>query len=48
MGLVNQSGIIDANQATALTIQTSNGTTNTGTLEATAGGKSDFGRRHLH
>ena len=37
MGLVNQ-GTIDANQATALTVWTSNGTTNTGTLEATAGG----------
>ena len=37
MGLVNQA-IIDANQPTALTIQTSNGTTNTGTLEASAGG----------
>src|ERR1035438_9353257 len=37
MALVNQ-GTIDANQATALTINTSNGTTNTGTLEATAGG----------
>jgi fibronectin-binding autotransporter adhesin len=38
MALVNQ-GTINANQPTALTIQTSNGTTNTGTLEATAGGK---------
>ena len=39
MGLVNQTaGVIDANQATPLYIQTSNGTTNTGTLEATAGG----------
>ena len=39
MSLVNQtSGIIDANQATPLTINTSNGTTNTGTLEATSGG----------
>jgi hypothetical protein len=39
MGLINQSaGIIDANQSTALTIHTSNGTTNAGTLEATAGG----------
>ncbi len=37
MGLVNQA-TIDANQPTALTIQTSNGTTNTGTLEASAGG----------
>jgi fibronectin-binding autotransporter adhesin len=36
MGLNNQ-GTIDANQTTALTIQTSNGTTNSGTLEATAG-----------
>jgi hypothetical protein len=36
MGLVNQA-TIDANQSTALYIQTSNGTTNTGTLEATAG-----------
>ena len=36
MGLLNQ-GAIDANQATALTIETSTGTTNTGTLEATAG-----------
>src|SRR5580700_10038570 len=40
MGLVNQSaGVIDANQSSvSLTIQTSSGTTNTGTLEATAGG----------
>jgi len=40
MGLVNQSaGIIDANQsAGSLTVWTSNGTTNSGTLEATAGG----------
>jgi hypothetical protein len=39
MALVNQAaGIIDANQTTPLYIQTSNGTTNTGTLEATAGG----------
>ena len=37
LALVNQ-GTIDANQATALTVWTSNGTTNTGTLEATAGG----------
>jgi hypothetical protein len=37
MGLVNQ-GIIDANQTQALTIWTSNGTSNSGTLEATAGG----------
>ena len=37
MGLVNQ-GTIDANQSTPLYIQTSSGTTNTGTLEATAGG----------
>ena len=37
MTLVNQA-TINANQATALTIQTSNGATNTGTLEATAGG----------
>ena len=37
MALVNQ-GTIDANQATSLTLWTSNGTTNTGTLEATAGG----------
>ena len=37
MTLVNQ-GTINANQATPLTIQTSNGTTNTGTLGATAGG----------
>jgi hypothetical protein len=38
MGLVNQSaGIIDADQPNALTIQTSNGTTNAGTLEATNG-----------
>jgi len=38
MALVNQtSGVIDANQPTALVIQTSNGTTNTGTLEATNG-----------
>jgi hypothetical protein len=37
MGLVNQA-TINANQATPLTIWTSNGTTNTGTLEATAGG----------
>jgi hypothetical protein len=37
MGLVN-SGIIDANQPTVLTIQTSSGTTNTGILEATNGG----------
>ena len=37
MGLVNQ-GTIDANQATALTIQTSSGTTNSALLEATAGG----------
>ena len=36
MGLVNQ-GTIDANQSTPLYIHTSNGTTNTGTLEATAG-----------
>ena len=36
MGLINQA-TIDANQATALTIQTTSGTTNTGTLEATAG-----------
>jgi hypothetical protein len=37
MGLINQ-GTIDANQATTLYIQTSAGTTNSGTLEATAGG----------
>src|ERR1035438_4104111 len=38
MGLVNQSaGIIDADQSIALTIHTSNGTTNAGTLEATNG-----------
>jgi hypothetical protein len=36
MGLVNQ-GTVDANQSTPLYIQTSNGTTNTGTLEATNG-----------
>ncbi|MGA3077543.1 MAG: hypothetical protein ABSG56_28160, partial [Bryobacteraceae bacterium] len=39
MGLVNQSaGIIDANQPATLTINTTTGTTNAGTLEATAGG----------
>ena len=37
MGLVNH-GTIDANQPVTLTINTSNGTTNTATLEATAGG----------
>jgi hypothetical protein len=37
MGLNNQS-VINANQSTPLIIQTSNGTTNTGTLEATGGG----------
>jgi len=37
MALVNN-GVIDANQATALTIDTSGGTTNNKTLEATAGG----------
>jgi hypothetical protein len=37
MGLINEA-TIDANQTTALTIQTSIGTANTGTLEATAGG----------
>jgi hypothetical protein len=36
MGLNNQ-WVIDANQSTPLTIQTSNGTINTGTLEATNG-----------
>jgi hypothetical protein len=36
MALVNQS-VIDANQSNPLTIQTSNGTKNTGTLEATSG-----------
>ena len=39
LALVNESaGIIDANQPNTLTINTSNGTTNTGTMEATAGG----------
>ncbi len=37
MALVNQ-GTIDANQSTALYVQTSNGLTNSGTLEATNGG----------
>jgi hypothetical protein len=37
MALVNN-GVIDANQTTALTIDTSNGTTNNKTLEATGGG----------
>ena len=37
MAFVNQ-GTVNANQSTILYIQTSNGTTNTGTLEATAGG----------
>ncbi len=37
MALVNN-GVIDANQSTALYIDTSNGTTNNATLEATAGG----------
>jgi hypothetical protein len=37
MTLVNK-GVIDANVSNALTIQASGGTTNTGTLEATAGG----------
>src|SRR5260370_26812036 len=32
------SGTVNANQSTALTVQTSGGTTNTGILEATAGG----------
>lgn len=36
MGLVNKA-TIDADQSTALTIETSSGTTNTGTLEATVG-----------
>ncbi|MGD0567227.1 MAG: hypothetical protein ABSA78_02385, partial [Candidatus Sulfotelmatobacter sp.] len=35
---LTNNGIIDATQPTALYIQTSGGTTNTGTLEATAGG----------
>ena len=47
MALVNQ-GTIDANQATSLTIWTSNGTTNTGTLEATAGGNLILTERHFH
>ena len=39
MGFVNQSaGVVDANVSNNLTIWTSNGTTNQGTLEATAGG----------
>ena len=37
MRLVNQ-GTIDGNQSAALTVQTSNGLTNSGTLEATNGG----------
>jgi fibronectin-binding autotransporter adhesin len=37
MGLINQ-GTINANNPTPLTIWTNSGTTNTGTLEATAGG----------
>jgi hypothetical protein len=37
MAFTNQ-GTVNANQSTQLYIQTSNGTTNTGTLEATAGG----------
>ncbi len=35
---LNNSGTIDANQSTPLTLQISNGATNTGTLEATSGG----------
>jgi fibronectin-binding autotransporter adhesin len=35
---LNNSGTIDANQSNALTLQISNGATNTGTLEATSGG----------
>ncbi len=41
MTLVN-SGTIDANQSNPLTIQANGGTTNTGTLEATAGGTLGF------